>query len=97
MVHHPTTDELGTQLEKFTKNISESCRQFGRWWDGFCKIFEERIHEETSERYIPYTFYDDVKVNPVINYLIFEIGQIKTQIMDKFNLYSKGWIKRMNF
>ena len=73
MIYHPTTEELRTQLEKFSRNILESVKQFGRWWDGFCKIFEERIHEETSERYIPYTFYEDVIVNPVITQLNYEI------------------------
>lgn len=75
MTYHPTVDELRNQLEKFTRGILESTRHFGRWWDGFCKIFEERIHEETSEKYIPYTFYDDVMLNPVITHLHYEIVQ----------------------
>jgi len=57
---HPTTEELRTQLEKFSRNILESTKSFGRWWDGFAKIFEERLHEETAEKYIPFTFFDDV-------------------------------------
>lgn len=66
MTYHPTVDELRNQLEKFTRGILDTNKQFGRWWDGFCKIFDERIHEETSEKYIPYTFYEDVMLNPVI-------------------------------
>lgn len=66
MIYHPTVIELCTQLENFTKSILESTKQFGRWWNGFCKIFAEIIHEETSEKYIPYTFFDDVMHNPVV-------------------------------
>lgn len=36
---HPTIDELRTQLEKFSRNILESTKSFGRWWDGFAIIF----------------------------------------------------------
>jgi dynein heavy chain len=57
---HPTVDELRTQLEKFSRNILESTKSFGRWWNGYCKIFEERVNEENAEKYIPYTFFDDV-------------------------------------
>ena len=60
ILYHPTVEELRTQLDKFTRSILESTKSFGRWWDGFCKIFEERMHEETAEKYIPYTFFDDV-------------------------------------
>jgi dynein heavy chain len=78
MTYHPSIDELRTQLEKITRNILDSTKQFGRWWDGFCKIFEERIHEETSEKYIPFTFYDDVNLNPVITKLNYDIVQCRT-------------------
>jgi dynein heavy chain len=77
VTYHPTLDELRGQLEKFTRNILDSTKQFGRWWDGFCKIFEERNNEETSEKYIPYTFYDDVMVNPVITQLNYEVTQMR--------------------
>lgn len=64
---HPTVDELRTQLDKISRNILESTKSFGRWWDGFAKIFEEKLHEETAERYIPYTFFDDVMQNKMIS------------------------------
>jgi hypothetical protein len=73
MTYHPAVDELRTQFEKFTRNILDSPKVFGRWWDGFCKIFEEKTHDETSEKYIPYTFYEDVMLNPVITHLHYEI------------------------
>lgn len=63
ITYHPSIDELRTQLAKLPQNILDSTKQFGRWWDGFCKIFEERINEETSEKQIPFTFYDDVMLN----------------------------------
>ena len=77
MSYHPTVEELCTQLEKFTKSILESTKQFGRWWDGFCKIFDEIMHEETGEKSIPYTFYDDVMLNPVITQLHYDIVQAR--------------------
>jgi dynein heavy chain len=64
---YPTVDELRTQLEKFSRNILESTRQFGRWWDGFCIIFEEKINDENAEKYIPYTFFEDVMQNKMIS------------------------------
>lgn len=41
MSYHPTVEELKTQLDKFVSNILHSAKKFGRWLDGYCKIFEE--------------------------------------------------------
>ena len=38
---HPTQEELRTTLQKFSQNILESTKSFGRWWRGFCHVFEE--------------------------------------------------------
>jgi len=57
---HPNVDELRSTLDKFTKNILESAKAFGRWWDGYCKIFDEEVNEENADKTIPYTFFDDV-------------------------------------
>jgi len=94
---HPTVDELRTQLEKFSRNILESTKSFGRWWDGFCKIFEPAMNEETAEMYIPYTFFDDVMQNKMISQLHYEIIQSKGQLTDKFNLLVRGWKKKGQF
>jgi dynein heavy chain len=91
---HPTVDELRTQLVKFSSNILESTRQFGRWWDGFCIIFEEKINDENAEKYIPYTFFEDVMQNKMISQLHYEIVQCKNQIIQRFELLVKGWTKR---
>jgi dynein heavy chain len=72
---HPTENELKTILEKFNRNILDSAKQFGRWWDGFAKIFEEKINDETGEKSIPYTFFDDIKTNRMIVQLSLEIVQ----------------------
>jgi dynein heavy chain len=37
----PSEEEVNTSLKKFTGNILESTKFFGRWWDGYCTIFEE--------------------------------------------------------
>jgi len=89
-------DEFRGQLEKFTRVILDSTKQFGRWWDGFCKIFEERNNEETSEKYIPYTFYEDVMVNPVITQLNYEVTQQRITVSDKFSFVSKNFIKKLH-
>lgn len=91
---HPTVDELRTQLDKFSRNILESTRKFGRWWDGFCIIFEEKINDENAEKYIPYTFFEDVMQNKMISQLHYEIVQCKNQIINRFDLLVKGWTKR---
>lgn len=66
ILFHPTENELKTQLEKFNRNILDSAKQFGRWWDGFAKIFEEKTNDETGEKSIPFTFFDDIKTNKMI-------------------------------
>ena len=73
-------------MEKFTKNILESTKSFGRWWDGHCKIFEEVANEENADKYIPYTFFEDVMQNKMITQLNYEIVKCKNQITDKFEL-----------
>lgn len=52
------------------------------------------MNEETSEKYIPYTFYEDIKFNPVVNQLIYDIVHARNQVREKFNLFSKGWTKK---
>lgn len=74
---HPTKEELRTQLEKFSSNILDSTGSFGRWWRGFCTVFEERTNEENAEKYIPYTFYDDVMQNKMVTQLGFDIIHLR--------------------
>jgi dynein heavy chain len=69
IIYMPQTEEMQTQLEKFHKNIIESTKKFGRWKDRTCKVFEESVDNDTSEKLIKYTFYDDVIKNPVITAL----------------------------
>lgn len=73
MNYHPTVEELRTQLDKFNRNILDSTKKFGRWWDGFCKIFEEKVDKDSTEPTIPFTFFDDVNHNPVVSALNLEI------------------------
>ena len=94
---HPNIDELRTTFEKFSRNILESTKSFGRWWHGFCRIFNERQNEETAETYIPYTYFDDVMQNKMVSQLNFEIVQKKSQIIDKFDMYKDSWKKKPGF
>jgi hypothetical protein len=86
MSYHPTVEELKTQLDKFSSNILQSAKKFGRWLDGYCKIFEEQIDKDTGEKSIRYTFYDELNQNPVICNLQMEIQTLNMQIQQKFNL-----------
>jgi dynein heavy chain len=36
-------------------------------------------------------------LNPVITHLNFEICQMRTQVVDKFSYFSRGWIKKLDF
>ena len=94
ILFHPTENELKTILEKFNRNILDSAKQFGRWWDGFAKIFEEKINEETGEKSIPFTFFDDIKTNKMIVQLSYEIVTQMNQIMDKFGLIVGHWTNK---
>ena len=89
MSYHPTKDELRTQLDKFNRNILDSTKKFGRWWDGYCKIFETIPDKDSSEQTIPFTFFDDVNHNPVITALNLEIVQQSQTIEDKFTLHAE--------
>lgn len=73
MFYYPPVEELRTQLDKFNRNILLSSQKFGRWWDGFCKIFEEQDDKNSQAKIIKYTFYDDVILNPVVTSLTSEI------------------------
>jgi hypothetical protein len=53
-------------LEKFSRNILESTKSFGRWWDGFAVIFSYHTNEETGEKFIPFTFFEDVMQNKMV-------------------------------
>ena len=93
--YHPSKDELVNQLEKFSRNILDCAKQFGRWWKGFCKVFEEKPHPETGEKYIPFTFDDDVNVNPIIRALQYDILQARNQTLEKISYHSRGWQNRI--
>jgi dynein heavy chain len=69
IIYQPATEEMQTQLEKFHKSIIESTKMFGRWKNTTCKVFQENVDNDTGERIIKYTFYDDVIKNPVITSL----------------------------
>lgn len=44
----PSKDEVMSQLEKFSKNVLEAAKQFGRWKDGHCQLCKERTNPETG-------------------------------------------------
>lgn len=92
---HPTKEELRTQLEKFSSNILDSTQSFGRWWRGFCTVFEEKTNDENAEKYIPYTFYDDVMQNKMVTQLGFDIIHLRNQISERFDMLVKGWKQKM--
>lgn len=94
MIYHPTVEELRTQLDKFNRNILESAKRFGRWWDGHCKIFEETTDKETSEKTIRYTFYDDIVRNRVIAAVNYEIVTLTYQIQTKFAMQADGYFSK---
>jgi dynein heavy chain len=89
MSYHPTKEELRTQLDKFNRNILDSTKKFGRWWDGYCKIFDPIPDNDSSEQSIPFTFFDDINHNPVITALNLEIVQQVQTIEDKFTLHQE--------
>jgi len=91
ITYHPSKEELANQLEKFIRSILESAKVFGRWWKGHCRIFEEKLHPETAEVYIPFTFFDDVNESPVITDISARIVQAKEDILKKINSSGLNW------
>lgn len=96
VTYYPSKEELANQLEKFIKNILDSAKQFGRWWKGFCTIFEEIPHPDSAELYIPYTFFDDVNESPIIADISCKIVQAKEDILKKINSSGDKWKKNMH-
>lgn len=94
MTYHPSQEELNTSLSKFYKNIIEASKKFGRWWDGYARIFEERVDNESSEKSIKYTFYTEVNKNPVVRILGMEIVKASKDIIDKFEYYERGYVSK---
>lgn len=93
--YHPSVDELRGQLEKFNRNILESTKRFGRWWDGQCKCVEENIDKETSEKTIKYSFFDDVNQNNVITELNLTLLQLVSQIDQKFEMVAQRFVDKV--
>lgn len=87
MSYYPSEHDLRTALDRFSRNIIESAKRFGRWWDGFCRVFEETVDKDTSEKTIRYTFFDDVNHNPVIIQLNLDLVGLTDQIQQKFKMY----------
>ena len=94
MSYYPSQFDLGTAIDKFSRNIVDSTKKFGRWWHQFCKVFEETVDKDTSERTIRYTFFDDVKFNPVISSLSLELVGITEQIQQKFAMYGERFLDK---
>ena len=94
MSYYPSVYDLRTALDRFTRNIIESTKRFGRWWDGFCKVFEESVDKDTSEKTIRYTFYDDVNHNPVVALLSLELVGLTDQIQQKFQMYGDRFLDK---
>jgi len=87
MNYYPSVHDLRQALDRFTRNIIDSTKRFGRWWDGFCRVFEETVDKDTSEKTIRYTFFDDVNHNPVVAALSLELVGLSEQIQQKFQMY----------
>jgi len=94
MVYQPEKEELANQLEKFSLSILDSSKAFGRWWKGFCTIFEQKTNSETGENYIPFTFNTQISRNKMVIDLQYDIMQQRTQMIEKIRYYMKAWIKR---
>lgn len=90
IIYQPATEEMQTQLEKFHKNIIGSTKSFGRWKNTTCKVFQENVDNDTGERVIKYTFYDDVIKNPVITALSKDIIDQVQKLIQKFEFYNSA-------
>jgi len=96
ITYHPSKEELANQLEKFIRNILESAKAFGRWWKGYCIIFEEKPNPETAEMYIPFTFFDEVNESPMITDISAKLVQAKEDILKKINSSGNNWKRQMD-
>jgi len=70
-------------------NIREVGRLFPRWKDGTCIFPEPRTNPNTEEKsyHDSHTFNRDIQENPAIKELVFQIGQIKQNCLEKIRFY----------
>jgi hypothetical protein len=40
---------MKNQLQKFSGNILDASRSFGRWFKGFCEIVPRKVGEENTD------------------------------------------------
>ena len=93
---YPSKDELISQLDKLSRNVLQVGRSFGRWWKDFCKVFEEKIDPETSDKRIPFTFDADLVQNPIITTLNYDLCQARNQVIEKIAYVCKGWKSKID-
>lgn len=89
----PSKDEVMSQLEKFSKNVLEAAKQFGRWKDGHCQLCKERTNPETGEKYYNFTFFEDINKVKIVTELRYDIEHIRNQIGQKIGYVDSYWNK----
>lgn len=92
MTCNPSPEDMQTQLKKFTTNILDASKNFGRWYDGHCIIYPESQDTDTSEKSIRYTFYDDVIQNPVLSTMTTEITTMTHEIERKRQMHEDKYL-----
>jgi hypothetical protein len=65
--------------------VLDTAKQFPRWLKGYCICFKEENNPDTAEKFIPFTFFEDVNDFPVITEISCKIVQQKEEIMKKIN------------
>jgi hypothetical protein len=47
--YNPSPEDMKNQLQKFSGNILDASRSFGRWFKGFCEIVPRKVGEENTD------------------------------------------------
>ena len=90
LVVTPSTNDVEKFISKCLKNITESSKAFIRWMHGTCITCEPVVMNDEDEPYI-YSFYEDIKQNPIVVNLTHSVNQHAASVISLSNKYLEGW------
>lgn len=90
LVVTPSTNDVEKFISKCLKNITESSKAFVRWMHGTCITCDPVVVNDEDEPYI-YSFYEDIKQNPIVVNLTHKVNQHASSVISLSNKYLEGW------
>jgi dynein heavy chain, axonemal len=93
-LYNPSTEDMQTQLQKFTNNILDASLSFGRWYKGYCEIVPIKLGDENSDKQFDYSYYEDLCRHGVITSMVREITDMIQGLSRKQLFISDGYLDK---